>query len=296
MLTVKYDDKIVLGTADYVAPEQVANSHAVDIRADIYALGASLYFLLSGHPPFPNGTVSQKLLWHRSKDPTPIRSIRPEVPAGLAAVLARMMAKDPAARYQTPGEVALELDQFFPAEVPLPALEEMPTLSPAALEGMPVEEEVAEEDLVLQPVGAGSGVSSRSHSMREINKARSAGEKAEASRGPVRGPNPFPTSVSTGSPSGVVRDLRKPTTPTSNPFGPSASTPSPWAAYSDTPSAMAEKTTRESDPVHLRTPSPFVVGHVTPNRSSRMSLKVVIGVIVTCVLVAGAIVFWTFAK
>ena len=59
MLTVKYDDKIVLGTADYVAPEQVANSHAVDVRADIYALGASFYFVLAGHPPFPNGTVSQ---------------------------------------------------------------------------------------------------------------------------------------------------------------------------------------------------------------------------------------------
>src|SRR5205085_8116484 len=58
-LTIKYDDKIVLGTADYIAPEQVVNSHAVDIRADIYALGSTLYFLLAGHPPFPTGTVSQ---------------------------------------------------------------------------------------------------------------------------------------------------------------------------------------------------------------------------------------------
>src|SRR5579883_3463752 len=86
LLTVKYDDKIVLGTADYVAPEQVANSHAVDVRADVYGLGATLYFLLAGHPPFPSGTVSQKLLWHRTKEPTPIRQVRPEVPEGLAAV------------------------------------------------------------------------------------------------------------------------------------------------------------------------------------------------------------------
>ena len=78
MLTVKYDDKIVLGTADYVAPAQGANSHAVDVRADIYAMGASFYFLLAGHPAFPSGTVSQKLLWHRTKEPTPIRQIRPE--------------------------------------------------------------------------------------------------------------------------------------------------------------------------------------------------------------------------
>src|SRR5580698_7702804 len=101
-LTVKYDDKIVLGTADYVAPEQVANSHSVDIRADIYAMGATLYFLLAGHPPFPTGTVSQKLLWHRTKEPTAIRAIRPEVPDGLAAIVVKMMAKDPKGRYQTP--------------------------------------------------------------------------------------------------------------------------------------------------------------------------------------------------
>jgi len=133
-LTVKYDDKIVLGTADYVAPEQVVNSHSVDGRADIYALGATLYFLLAGHPPFPTGTVSQKLLWHRTKDPTPIRAIRPEVPEGLAAVLAKMMAKDLKARYQTPAQVVVALDDFLPATVKLPPAEEMPQLSPAARE------------------------------------------------------------------------------------------------------------------------------------------------------------------
>jgi eukaryotic-like serine/threonine-protein kinase len=132
MLTIKYDDKIVLGTADYVAPEQVANSHEVDIRADLYALGASFYFLLAGHPPFPSGTVSQKLLWHRTKDPTPIRQVRPEVPEGLANILAKLMQKDPNQRYRTPAEVAVELERWVPAEVPVPKIEEMPTLSPAA--------------------------------------------------------------------------------------------------------------------------------------------------------------------
>ena len=131
-LTKKYDDKIVLGTADYVAPEQVANSHAVDMRADIYALGATFYFLLAGHPPFPQGTVAQKLLWHRTKDPTPIRQIRPDVPEGLAAILAKMMAKNPKARYQTCGEVAQELEAWLPERVILPADAEMPALSPAA--------------------------------------------------------------------------------------------------------------------------------------------------------------------
>ena len=137
MLTVKYDDKIVLGTADYVAPEQVANSHSADVRADIYALGASFYFLLAGHPPFPQGTVSQKLTWHRTKDPTPIRQLRPEVPEALAAIVQKMLMKDPNQRYQSPAEVAMELERWVPASVPPPDPEEMPTLSPAARDQTP---------------------------------------------------------------------------------------------------------------------------------------------------------------
>jgi serine/threonine protein kinase len=132
MLTVKYDDKIVLGTADYVAPEQVANSHSVDVRADIYALGGSLYFLLAGHPPFPNGTVSQKLLWHRTKDPTPLRQVRPDVPEGLAAVVAKMMHKDAGQRYQMPAEVAAELERWAATDDAVPSNEELPLLSKAA--------------------------------------------------------------------------------------------------------------------------------------------------------------------
>jgi serine/threonine protein kinase len=149
-LTLKYDDKIVLGTADYVAPEQVANSHSVDIRADIYALGSTLYFLLAGHPPFPTGTVSQKLLWHRTKEPTHIRAIRPEVPDGLAAVLAKMMAKDPKARYQTPAQVVAALGEWIPAIVPLPKPEEMPQLSLAARQVLGPGSEIAAEPVVQQ--------------------------------------------------------------------------------------------------------------------------------------------------
>jgi serine/threonine protein kinase len=131
-LTIKYDNKIVLGTADYVAPEQIANSHTVDIRADIYALGGTFYFLLAGHPPFPCGSVSQKLLWHRTKEPTPIQLIRPEVSDSLAAVLSKMMCKDPLRRYQTPADVREALAPFLTEPVPLPSPEEMPVLCLAA--------------------------------------------------------------------------------------------------------------------------------------------------------------------
>lgn len=134
LLTLKYDEKAVLGTADYVAPEQVADSHTVDARADIYSLGATFYFLLAGHPPFPTGTVSQKLNWHCTRDPEPIRKLRPEVSHGLAAALEKMMAKDPKARFQSAAFLAEELSIWVPDKVALPGPQEIPRLSPAAAE------------------------------------------------------------------------------------------------------------------------------------------------------------------
>src|SRR5260370_1667477 len=86
ILTKQYDET-VLGTADYLAPEQAIDSHSVDIRADIYSLGATFYFMLTGQPPFPEGTIAQKLVWHGTKEPTPIRTIRPDVPAEVATVV-----------------------------------------------------------------------------------------------------------------------------------------------------------------------------------------------------------------
>ena len=87
-VTEKYDDKCVLGTADYLAPEQ-AVSNMVDIRADIYALGGTLYFMLTGQTPFPDGTIAAKLVAHQTREPRPVESFRSDVPAGLLAVLAK---------------------------------------------------------------------------------------------------------------------------------------------------------------------------------------------------------------
>src|SRR5205823_3104206 len=96
----------VLGTPDYMAPEQADNARAVDTRADVYALGCTLYFLLTGRPPFPDGNPDAKLAAHRDRPPQPLTEIRPDLPPGPAAVVGRMLAKDPAHRYQTPAEVA----------------------------------------------------------------------------------------------------------------------------------------------------------------------------------------------
>lgn len=107
-LTRRYNDSSVLGTADYMAPEQALCS-AVDSRADIYSLGATLYTLLGGRPPFEGKSASQKLLAHQMKTARPLQELRPEVPAGLSSVIAKMMAKKPEERYQTPNDVMIAL-------------------------------------------------------------------------------------------------------------------------------------------------------------------------------------------
>src|SRR5262249_18434325 len=96
----------MLGTPDFVAPEQIVDAQRADIRADIYSLGCTLYYLVSGRPPFQTTTHQSVLQAHQSTDAEPLDLVRPEVPAELAALVARMMAKEPAQRPQTPAEVA----------------------------------------------------------------------------------------------------------------------------------------------------------------------------------------------
>jgi hypothetical protein len=106
----------IVGTPDYLAPEQARDPHAADVRADVYSLGCTLYHLLSGHPPFPGGTVLQKLLAHQEGLPRALSDLRPDMPPGLQAVIARMLEKDPARRPATPGEVAQNLAPFASGE------------------------------------------------------------------------------------------------------------------------------------------------------------------------------------
>jgi hypothetical protein len=105
----------MLGTPDYIAPEQTLSARTADIRADIYSLGCTLYYLLTGGPPFQAPSLYEILQAHQSMDATPLNLARPEVPAELAAVAAKMMAKDPANRFQTPRDVAQALKPFFKA-------------------------------------------------------------------------------------------------------------------------------------------------------------------------------------
>lgn len=118
-LTLMYNEN-VLGTADYLAPEQALSSHDVDSRADIYSLGCTLYFLLTGHPPFPEGTLAQRIVQHQTKMPTDIRQDRPDCPTDLLAICTQMMQKNARNRFQTMREVAESLREWIRSQQPIP--------------------------------------------------------------------------------------------------------------------------------------------------------------------------------
>lgn len=132
----------VLGTADYISPEQAVSCSAVDIRSDIYSLGATFYTLLNGHPPFHGSKLTQKLVDHQIKEPPPLRDLRPQTPAELCVIVHKMMAKKPEDRFQTPEEVRQALEPWLrqlPPPPPRAALMPPPMLMapPPAPEGPP---------------------------------------------------------------------------------------------------------------------------------------------------------------
>jgi serine/threonine protein kinase len=131
ILTKKYDEN-VLGTADYLAPEQAVDSHEADTRADIYSLGATFYYMLTGRTPFEEGTIAQKLIWHQTRQPKPVTAYRNDVAPELVTIIQKMMAKQPEDRYQHPRELSQALATWGQRQIAPPPDAEMPRLSPAA--------------------------------------------------------------------------------------------------------------------------------------------------------------------
>jgi serine/threonine protein kinase len=133
--TLTPEHAIMMGTADYLAPEQAVDFHQADIRADIYSLGCSFYFLLAGQPPFPGGTLATKVARHLQSEPPSIEESR-DVPRELSLVLRRLLAKKPEQRYQTPGAVAEALTPFVDASsitVPISVPMDRASSKPGAL-------------------------------------------------------------------------------------------------------------------------------------------------------------------
>ena len=127
-LTREFNER-VLGTADYLAPEQAADSHTVDRRADLYSLGCTLYFLLTGQPPFTEGTLVQRLVAHQTKSPVPVTQFRQDVPAELDSILNAMMEKNRNRRISTASEVADRCRRFLNSIADRPEFDERPQKS-----------------------------------------------------------------------------------------------------------------------------------------------------------------------
>lgn len=108
----------MLGTADYLAPEQAIECSKVDNRADLYSLGCTAFFMLTGQPPFPSDKISQKLIAHQTKAAPPIRSLNPAVPEGLAMIIHRLLAKKPEDRFQSATELLEALAPFVKPTIP----------------------------------------------------------------------------------------------------------------------------------------------------------------------------------
>src|SRR5205814_1963310 len=108
----------LLGTPDFISPEQARDARNVDIRADIYSLGCTLYYCLTGKPPFPGGTDVQKLIRHQTEKPYPIEELRPGLPQEVHQVLNRMLEKRVEDRYQTPQQLADALEAYLSPDVP----------------------------------------------------------------------------------------------------------------------------------------------------------------------------------
>ena len=131
---------VVLGTVNFLAPEQAASPGAADARADLYSLGCTFYYLLSGRVPFPEGSLVEKLLKHQREEPVPLGQARPGLPLGVAAVVRRLMAKSPEDRYRTAADLAATLDA-------------LPPVPPGAGDGFPPSALPAEGETVAGTAG-----------------------------------------------------------------------------------------------------------------------------------------------
>jgi serine/threonine protein kinase len=106
----------VVGTMDYIAPEQADDAFKADPRADLYGLGCTLYFALTGRPPFTGSTPQEKIHCHHTQEPPPVEQLNPAVPPAFAALVRRMMAKRPEQRFASAAEAQEELQKWVAGE------------------------------------------------------------------------------------------------------------------------------------------------------------------------------------
>jgi serine/threonine protein kinase len=164
--TLPVEPGAVWGTIDYIAPEQAQNIHAADIRSDLYSLGCTFYYALTGQVPFLGGTAVERLVKHLLWDPLPVTTVRPGIPAEVEAVVQRLMAKDPGRRFQTPARLVQELSRLARSggSAPAAASIEYHSLSAQSMNWEGVADGRGQAD---RASGAASTVSRRLHPTRE---------------------------------------------------------------------------------------------------------------------------------
>jgi serine/threonine-protein kinase len=145
-----------VGTVDYMAPEQARDSGSADIRSDLYSLGCTFYHLLAGTAPFAQGTMAERLLQHLQAEPPDVRNLNRDVPPGYVAILKRMLAKDPADRYQTPEELLHDLEDpdsviGLRADAPLGLPRREPPRDPAVPEARKAPDRPRDRDVLIAP-------------------------------------------------------------------------------------------------------------------------------------------------
>jgi eukaryotic-like serine/threonine-protein kinase len=138
------DDSAVMGTADFLAPEQALDANKADARSDIYSLGCTFYLLLSGRAPFPGGTLSERLVRHIFETPEPLAGKRPELPPDLISIVDRMLAKNPDDRIQTCAEVSEQLRNWLLKHADSQWLRDNPVLLGSGRGGAPSEPRAAD--------------------------------------------------------------------------------------------------------------------------------------------------------
>jgi serine/threonine protein kinase len=142
-LTALTHDNLLMGTPDYIAPEQARQGRSADIRSDIYSLGCTLYFAIAGRPPFGGASAVQKIMHHQLDEAEPLEKVRPGIPQALSIIVRRMMAKQPEERYQTPQEVATALETVMSGQI-------APVAAPLAVPATPVSEALKQTRSLFQ--------------------------------------------------------------------------------------------------------------------------------------------------